>query len=150
MKIVGFQSGHDVAYCILENGLPIIHEEQERISRKKMELGDGLKFFFSRFNENVDDIKYFTFGNRNGRTGKWQTRCGDLESNDKMNKILSQNNGSYHQLSHHACHAANAFYTSNFDRSLIITLDGGGFEDDDFVTAFTINEGIGNKISRIK
>ena len=27
MKILGFQSGHDVAYCVLENGVPIIHEE---------------------------------------------------------------------------------------------------------------------------
>ncbi|MCS7092132.1 MAG: hypothetical protein NZM26_02165 [Patescibacteria group bacterium] len=44
-KIVGFHSGHDVAYAILENGIPIIHEELERISRVKMEYGDGLKFF---------------------------------------------------------------------------------------------------------
>ena len=28
-KIIGFQSGHDVAYCVLENGIPIIHEELE-------------------------------------------------------------------------------------------------------------------------
>ena len=29
MKIVGFQSGHDVSYCILEDGVPVIHEEYE-------------------------------------------------------------------------------------------------------------------------
>lgn len=149
MKIVGFQSGHDIAYCILENGIPVIHEEQERFSRKKMEVGDGLKFFFSRVN-NPDDIKYFTFGNRNGRTGKWQSRCGDIESDIKMKKIIASNNGSFYEFSHHLCHGANAFYTSSFDKSLIVTLDGGGFEDDDSVTAFTISEGIGNKINRIK
>ncbi len=150
MKIVGFQSGHDVAYCILENGTPILHEELERISRKKMELGDGLKFFFSRFNENTDDLKYFTFGNRNGRSGKWQKVCGEKESDDKLQKIISDNKGRFYEFSHHMCHAANAFYTSDFDKALIITLDGGGFESDDSVTAFSISEGIGNKIRRIK
>ncbi len=41
-KIVGFQSGHDVSYCVLEDGVPVLHEELERFSRKKGELGDGL------------------------------------------------------------------------------------------------------------
>jgi carbamoyltransferase len=27
---------------------------------------------------------------------------------------------------HHFCHAASAYYTSNFDRALVVTLDGGG------------------------
>ena len=31
VTIVGFNSGkHDVAYCILKNGVPQIHEELER------------------------------------------------------------------------------------------------------------------------
>ena len=29
MRIIGFQSGHDVSYCVLEDGVPIIHEELE-------------------------------------------------------------------------------------------------------------------------
>ncbi len=148
-KIVGFQSGHDVSYCILENGIPVIHEEMERFSRKKMEVGDGLKFFFSRVSE-YDDIKYFTFGNRNSRIGKWQSRCADKASDNKMRQIISKNDGYLYEFSHHLSHSANAFYTSNFDKSLIITIDGGGFEDDDSVTALSISEGIDNKINRIK
>ena len=35
MKILGFQNGHDVAYCVLENGIPVIHEELERHLRLK-------------------------------------------------------------------------------------------------------------------
>lgn len=35
MKILGFQSGHDVSYTLLENGVPLIHEELERFSREK-------------------------------------------------------------------------------------------------------------------
>src|ERR1700730_3578187 len=30
------------------------------------------------------------------------------------------------QFEHHLCHAASTFYTSDFDRALILTLDGGG------------------------
>ena len=46
MKIIGFQAGHDVSYCILENGVPIIHEELERFTREKEPSGDGLEMFF--------------------------------------------------------------------------------------------------------
>src|SRR6201995_4904770 len=31
-----------------------------------------------------------------------------------------------HEYEHHLCHAASAYYTSDFDRALILTLDGGG------------------------
>ena len=57
MKIVGFQSGHDVSYTILENGVPVIHEELERFTREKEPLGDGLNFFFEQ-NPNMKDIDY--------------------------------------------------------------------------------------------
>ena len=50
MKIVGFQSGHDVSYCVLENGVPIIHEELERFTREKEPFGDGLEMFFDTRN----------------------------------------------------------------------------------------------------
>lgn len=147
--IVGFQSGHDVSYCILKNGVPILVEEQERVSRKKMELGDGLKFFFSRSN-NFSGIKYFTFGNWGGRRGKRQDIFADHASEERMNKILSGNHGRFYEFGHHLSHGANAFYTSDFDNALIITVDGGGWEDDNLRTGLTINAGVGNKINRIK
>ena len=73
MRIVGFQSGaHDVAYCILENGVPIIHEELERLIRIKEPKGDGLKLYFDRVGEDlhVDNFRalpksnnvYFDYG----------------------------------------------------------------------------------------
>jgi len=31
-----------------------------------------------------------------------------------------------HFYDHHFCHATSAYYTSNFDRALVVTLDGGG------------------------
>jgi carbamoyltransferase len=148
-KIVGFQSGHDVSYCILEDGIPVLHEELERISRKKMELGDGLKLFFSR-NIDTTDIKYFTFANIGGRDGKRRRITRDSVSEAKMEKILAKNKGRFYEFGHHLSHAANAFYTSNFEKSLIITMDAGGTEEDGTRPCFTIREGIDNKIETIK
>ena len=55
MKIVGICSGHDVSYGILENGIPILHNELERFSRVKAEVGDGFKFLFDTYDD-VDNI----------------------------------------------------------------------------------------------
>ena len=44
MKIAGIANGgHDGAYSIFENGIPIIHEEDERFSRIKENPGDPFK-----------------------------------------------------------------------------------------------------------
>ena len=75
MKILGFQSGHDVSYCILDNGIPIIHEELERFIREKEPMGDGLEMAFQRL-PNLDKVKYFTHGNPGGRSGKYKSKCG--------------------------------------------------------------------------
>ena len=69
--IVGLQSGHDVSYCLLKNGKPLIHEELERFSRVKEELGDGLKFFFENSSKEMQKkSKFFTLGNFGGRDKK--------------------------------------------------------------------------------
>ena len=47
-------------------------------------------------------------------------------------------------VGHHQAHAANAFYSSNFDDSLILTIDGGGLDvvnGENKVSTFTIWEG---------
>ena len=147
-KIVGFQSGHDVAYCILKNGVPTLVEEWERLTREKQQLGDGLKLFFER-QKNLEDIKYFTFGNVGGRNNKTSRGSKDEASDKKMQEVLTKNGAKYVEFGHHLSHAANAFYTSDFDEALIITMDGGGNEDDTTRTAFTISSGTNNKIERI-
>ena len=45
MKIVGFHSGHDSSYSVLEDGVPIIHNEMERFNREKMLLIILCNFF---------------------------------------------------------------------------------------------------------
>jgi len=149
--IVGFQSGHDVSYCLLKNGKPLIHEELERFTRVKEELGDGLKFFFENSSKELQKkSKFFTLGNFGGRDKKKWPKCNDPNSQSLMNLIIDNNQGKYFELSHHMCHAANAFFSSNFDKSLILTIDGGGLEEKDILTASTIYMGEGTKIEKIK
>ena len=116
MKIIGLHGGHDAAYAILENGLPIKHNELERFNRKKGCKGDTLKLFLE--NEDLKDIKYIT----TNTTGKWKQyfkyNLQSFLSNFPNSKLYVAN--------HHQCHAANAFYTSPFEDALIVTIDGGG------------------------
>ena len=150
IKIVGFQSGHDVSYAILENGVPIIHEELERFTREKEPFGDGLNMFFQR-NPDMDDVDYFTFGNPGSREMQpYREKCYNEEDQIKMEKIIEKNNGKYQKVGHHKSHASNAFYSSNFEESLIITIDGGGREENLKDTAFTVWIGKGNKIKAVK
>jgi len=149
MKIVGFQSGHDVSYTILENGVPLIHEELERIIRLKEPLGDGLKMFFDQ-NPDMGDIKYFTLGNFGGSGGRWKSISGIQKYQDKMNVMAAKNGGKYYEIGHHQSHASNAFFSSNFDEALIITIDGGGWDDYSRPSAFTIWEGKDNKVTSIE
>ena len=70
-----------------------------------------------------------------------------------MQGIVEKNDGEYHIPGHHESHAANAFFSSNYDESLIITADGGGRDYDPsgkmIITTFTVWEGKGNKISAV-
>jgi|TARA_R100000030_G_scaffold43373_2_gene32735 carbamoyltransferase len=164
MKILGFQSGHDVSYCILDNGIPVIHEELERFIREKEPMGDGLEMALERVpKDTLNEIKHFSYGNPRGRTGDYKPRCGKEQPENEMKELLKQNKGEYFVIGHHQSHAANAFFSSNFDEALIVTIDGSGTEKRDyqehykewdgssnfFSTSFTFWEGKGNKIKPI-
>ena len=166
MKILGFQSGHDVSYCILDNGVPVIHEELERFIREKEPMGDGLEMALQRVpDETLKEIKYFSYGNPRGRTGSYKEKCAKEYAENEMKQILKENNGEYFVIGHHQSHAANAFFSSNYNEALIITIDGSGTEklnylehhkefnentpQEFFSTSFTFWKGKGNKIEPI-
>ncbi len=152
VRIVGYQSGkHDVSYCILENGIPIIHEELERLIRIKEPWGDGLKMYFERIGEE-SKVDYFAFGNPYFAytNGKWDSRCSSKETNDLRDKILARDNAEFHTIGHHKSHAANAFYSSNFNNALVFTLDGGGVEENGTSHALTVWQGEDNKLTPIE
>ena len=135
MRIVGFQSGtHDVSYCILENGIPVIHEELERLIRIKEPRGDGLKMYFDRVGEDLH-VDNFTFGNPSfaypgdsEKAKRIRKDCRNQSSVDAMERVLEKSGGDFYEFGHHQSHAANAFFSSNFNDAIIFTIDGGGVD----------------------
>lgn len=125
MKIVGFHSHHDCSYSILENGVPIVHNELERFNRVKNSLANSVQFFLDN-EEDFSDIKYMT----THRTGGMSDN-GYMESFNKCLDIVRGNGGDVYVIGHHQSHASNAFFTSNFKEALIMTIDGGGIDKDD-------------------
>ena len=152
MKIAGFWNGHDCSYCILENGIPTIHAELERHIRKKEPSGDsaGLFLWGSGKHEflDIDKIaladgvasvdKIFGFTETSEMISK------DVDLSSKVNEFKQQGNSIV--VGHHLAHAANTFFSSNLDESLIITVDGGGMESPGNPIRSGAFVGIGNKI----
>lgn len=141
MKILGLSHGHDCSYCILENGVPTIHEEWERLSRIKESATNVFEFVESRL-QDYEEIKYVSHWS-------WRELYKDgqddefLKSYEKMLGIVKKNGGGYYQFGHHQCHAANAFYSSNYKKSLILTIDAGGW---DYSNYDSKNVGVGELI----
>jgi carbamoyltransferase len=147
--IAGFHSGHDCSFGVLKDGVPVVHAELERYIRLKEPIGDSLEFLFEKYAE-ANNIKYFTTGIdlwHGGPRERFPKTWG------KAQKIAEANGGKFQIVGHHQSHAANAFFSSNLDEALIITVDGGGEEIDDdqrIVNAnFTVWIGKGNKIERL-
>lgn len=151
MKIVGLACGaHDTAYCIFENGKVLIHEEYERFSRIKEQQGDVLSFLFER-NPNLEDVDIYSHFFM-----KWNGGLKQMypDSFSKLEKIIESKNKKYLEISHHLAHAANAFFSSNFEKSIILSLDGGGEETQDGInktheSSFCLFYGEYNKIYKI-
>ena len=158
MKVIGLQSGHDCSYCILEDGIPSVHNELERFIRVKEPLDDSIKFMFDQESEAVwGDCRHFTHMHDGWKDGlRGERTPGQSRSWVKLNNFMRRTNGRFYEPGHHQAHAANAFFSTNYDEALIITIDGGGWESEeirddgiingDFITTFTIWKGEGNKI----
>ena len=142
MKIAGIWSGHDCSFCIMENGRPVVHAEYERYIREKEPQGDSIGFLFDEYKDH-DDIKHFVTCYPSNKTVKHE------KSWIRAQELVEKNGGKFYAFGHHQSHAANAFFSSNLDESLIITIDGGGYESETFATAFTVWRGKGNKIEHV-
>ncbi len=123
MKIVGFHSGHDSSYAILDKGIPKAHIELERYSRRKNAIGDSISHF-KKLDSDWDSVLHMTTHRGGGfKVYNFMNSYNNLES------FLLDKGGSSYITGHHQAHAANAFFTSNFKDALIITIDGGGVDN---------------------
>ena len=144
MKILGAWSGHDCSYSILEDGKPVIHDEYERFIREKEPAGDSLEFFTRENKCLYDDIDHIA-------TCVPVSKLKNYEESFRIaSEALNKKGGKIFTVGHHQAHAANAFFSSNFESATIITIDGGGVEIDNTVTACTVSTGFGNNIGTPK
>lgn len=143
MKIAGIWSGHDCSYCVLKDGLPIVHNEYERFIREKEPQGDAFNFLKENY-DNYREIKHFATCYPTSKTTRFK------ESFEEIKSIVEKNGGNFYAVGHHQAHAANAFFSSNLEKATILTLDGGGVENNNITTASTIYVGEKNKIKPVQ
>lgn len=115
MKIAGLWSGHDCSFCVLEDGVPVIHAELERYIREKEPKGDSPEFLLGVL-DSSEDIQ--ELASCFPRSLLEKTSTGFLEGRNVQ------------WVGHHQAHAAHAFYSSHADKALVFTIDGGGVESD--------------------
>lgn len=141
-KILCLSMGaHDSSFAIFENNELVLHEELERINRIK-ETNDCIITHLENSGYNLDEFdKILTYPHGNS---SWYS--------PKYLQYKSLNPSRCLEIGHHKTHAANAFFSSDFEESLILTIDGGGWDDFDgngYITTsdITLWEGNGNKLT---
>ena len=107
-------SGHDKAYCILQNGRILEHIELERYDRVKGSDGNHLELLLNKC-KYLRKIKHvvsiYPFNLDESRNP------AEIKSYKKLCQInINFENVIY--LSHHLTHVAHAYYSSNFDSKL--------------------------------
>ena len=116
MKVYSCWSGHDCSFAVLEDGKPVVHAEYERYIREKEPAGDGAKFMFDEFGD-CEDMKYFA-------TVRDLKKLQDYEESfNRIKETLKKNDGEFYVIGHHQAHAANTFFSSNYKKALIVTMD---------------------------
>jgi len=123
MRIIGLHSGHDCAYCVLEDGIPTIPFDKS------------------------DSI--FT----HVLTGQLAIESLHKNSWSRMVDQIHKNQGKFYGVGHHKAHAANAFFTSDYEESLIFTFDAGGWDiinNRENVSTTTVWRGVNNKLHEEK
>ena len=146
MKVLGVSLGHDSSACLIEDGKVVRYTQEERFSRVKVGVNGALNAIkFCLGDYRIEDMDSIAISNGIVKSlvphfqaaFKAQSTVGvPLCARDigfEVEKIT--------QIDHHEAHAGSAYYTSGFDKALIITIDGVG-ED----TSILVAEGIGKKI----
>lgn len=106
--------GHDSSFAIFENNELVIHEELERFNRIK-ETDECIITHLESLSYSLDDFDFIlTYPNINN-----QKKYVDYK-NLNPHKCI--------EIGHHTSHAANAFFSSDFEKSFILTIDGGGWD----------------------
>lgn len=137
MKILGFWSGHDASFCVLDNGTVAMHTEAERHLRVKEPPYDSIKMFYEHNGDTSNVVGLATCHLDKG-----------IKAHEDSWKKISALGVPLYVVGHHQAHASNAFFSSNFKDAVVITVDGGGIENaQGYCVGASVWIGNDNKIS---
>jgi len=149
-RILSLYFCHDSNICLLEDGKPVLVLEKERITRKKHDQGHMIDIVEKTLKDHDWDpasidlvvINPFCRPTLNNEFFRWEVRGDSYESNPDYRKSKwegpAEDRYSEHRVKlfnreydclavdHHLAHMAGAFFASPFNRSGILSADGGG------------------------
>ena len=135
--------GHDKAIALLTDD-DLVHWELERFNRMKATRENHIEFFIEMADQGdlPESIDYFAsvyqYFNNIGENGLF----GRLKSH-----YPTADNIVY--ISHHLAHVAHAHFSSAFDETLVISMDGTGHRNLFEIEFFTIVHGKGNNLKEL-
>ncbi len=158
--ILGFNGSHDGSVALLKGGKILGTMSCERITRKKKDGNGNQKFLIdrllSRFSTSIEDIDYIAFcddylnldtsylkiidqdGLNLPRSNIYGTLKPDHQktnSHQTLSLKIDDRSIPCYFVNHHLGHIAYSFFTSNFDKSLCLSLDGSPSEYSMFAKA---------------
>jgi carbamoyltransferase len=154
LNILGLSGlAHDPAAALLSDGGIVAAMEESKLVRRRTAAGiprEAIRFCLERSGEGWSGVECVAVASRPVRawvrqawmrakltpfapipSGYYQTKAlGELGRELNNGRLLESLGDSeelrVRHLEHHVCHAASAFYASEFDRALVLTLDEQG------------------------
>ncbi|WP_191567437.1 carbamoyltransferase [Metabacillus idriensis] len=141
---------HDPSACLFLNGELIAAAEEERFIRQKKALDklpyNSIAYCLKEANITPDQVDHIVMGwdvkkIHDQKYSKTLNEKACIEMVFPTEIFPRENNPQLHMCSHHLAHAAGAFFSSGYEESAILVIDGSGEEE-----SITIAKGKGNKI----
>lgn len=149
-KSISIYASHDTSICVSTGPGQYKIYELERLLKERYCRINIRDDFESVMRQMKEIIKKDTGIEKFDRCYFGQFLSGKVA---EQQRIFSEVFGTkeFHEIGHHLAHAATALYQSDFDQCLILSFDGGGF-DDDGVSTFNIflADRTQNKIERLE
>jgi len=130
---------------VLENGKIVEHIEFERYNRKKSSGGDSLEYFSNVFLKtnglSFEDVDHWVSPAPDTNLEKGGDTSYDTHSKLPKSKV--------NFYSHHLCHAAHGYFSSDYQDAIVLTADSAGLDNDGQGYSITAYECHGNNMKRI-
>lgn len=137
-KILGINNGHDGGCTLIYDGKVVATMAEERLNRVKYSYGwtNSLRYCLENSNTKLSDIDLVVFSDYSDRLKKGYDGGLGLLGLQKKKCI---------NVDHHLSHACSVYFTSPFDKTLVLVFDAKG-NNQDTESVFVAE---GNKVNKI-